>query len=77
MVPPLPTLPFSFRGALWLGRTGDIALMSARTALAAFESFLGYNFSAANMNEWQKVGSQKEAANDRLWVLGAFPKRRF
>jgi hypothetical protein len=24
--------------------------------------------SAANMNGWQKVGSRKEAANDRMWV---------
>jgi len=24
--------------------------------------------SAANMNEWQKVMSRKEAANDRMWV---------
>lgn len=25
-------------------------------------------FSATDMNEWQRVGSQKQPANDRLWV---------
>jgi hypothetical protein len=28
-------------------------------------------FSAAILNGWQKLGSQKEAANDRKWVLPA------
>lgn len=48
------------------------------SSFAASSSFLGkpaavaglrlsVTFSA-NMNEWQKVGSQKEAANDRMWV---------
>jgi hypothetical protein len=27
--------------------------------------------STANMNEWQKVGSRKGAANDWMWVLPA------